>query len=101
MNLILTSCLPENKWVEVRVGMRWDGEEGSCNCVNKSIVSFALPLFLTHQHRPWTILLRGEIVRYTLREEHLCLGECRDATSYGAVVIASVQGAVILLLQFQ
>jgi len=57
MNLILTSCLPENKWAGVGVGneMGRTGEEGSCNCVNKSIVSFSLPLFLSHQHRPWAI----------------------------------------------
>ena len=57
MNLILTSCLPENKWAGVKSlnEMGRMGEEGSCNCVNKSIVSFSLPLFLTHRRRPWTI----------------------------------------------
>lgn len=61
--------------------MGWGGEEGSCNCVNKSIVSFAISLFLTHQHKPWTISLEVRL-QDAVSEKNTCVsgnGEMQQA----------------------
>jgi hypothetical protein len=80
--------------------MRWDGEGKKVHVIalTSPLCLSLYPSFSPTNTQTVDHLLRGEIARYSLREEHLFLGECRDATSCGALVIASVQGAVILLL---